>query len=220
MTEKESCTVQSTPQGKSYVWIASPRGRFSPRRLAPTETDRVFFAPDRTIIFHRSEAGHQFVFHMKEDGSQEEKLLPYPDLIMKSVSPDGHWVIAVGPTPAEGKETLTAVFAYPIQDAVPVRICTYCDAAWSQDGKLFYLRIRAEGTGEGGTLFAIAQSLGRPVPNFPPHGVDQEKDFSGLPLVHKLDAEGISHISFGRDPSIYAFSRVSAHRNLYQIPLP
>jgi Tol biopolymer transport system component len=62
------------PQGKSYVWIASLLGRFSPRRLAPTENDRVFFGRDGTIIFHRSEAGHQFVFHMKEDGSQQEKL--------------------------------------------------------------------------------------------------------------------------------------------------
>jgi hypothetical protein len=207
------------PQGKSYVWIASLLGRFSPRRLAPTENDRVFFGRDGTIIFHRSEAGHQFVFHMKEDGSQQEKLLSYPDLIMKSVSPDGHWVIALGPTPAVGKESPTAVFAYPVDGSEPVRICTHCDAAWSHDGKFFYLRVRAEGTGEGGTLFVIAQAPGRPVPNFPAHGVDQEKDFLALPLIQKLDTEGISHISFGRDTSIYAFSRVSVHRNLYQIPL-
>ena len=207
------------PQGKSYVWIASLLGRFSPRRLAPTENDRVFFGRDGTIIFHRSEAGHQFVFHMKEDGSQQEKLLSYPDLIMKSVSPGGHWVVALGPTPAVGKESPTAVFAYPVESGEPVRICTHCDAAWSHDGKFFYLRVRAEGTGEGGTLFVIAQPPGRPLPNFPPHGVDQEKDFLALPLIQKLDTEGISHISFGRDTSIYAFSRVSVHRNLYQIPL-
>jgi eukaryotic-like serine/threonine-protein kinase len=205
-------------QGKSYVWIAPLQRQFSPRWLSPTENDRVFFGPDGTIIFHRSEAGRQFIFHMKEDGTQQEKLLSYPDLIMKSVSPDGQWIIAVGPAP--GEERPTGVFAYPIQNGTPVRICTYCDAAWSHDERFFFLRIRAEGSGEGGKVFVIAQAPGRPTPNFPSDGVDREKDLSGLPVVQKLDVEGISHISFGHDPSVYAFSRVSVHRNLYQIPLP
>jgi serine/threonine protein kinase/Tol biopolymer transport system component len=205
-------------QGKSYVWIASLQRRFSPRQLSPTESDRVFFGPDGAIIFHRSEAGRQFIFHMKEDGSQQEKLLSYPDLIMKSVSPDGRWIIAAGPAP--GEERPTGVFAYPIQSGAPVRICTYCDAAWSHDERFFFLRIRAEGSGEGGKIFVIAQAPGRPTPNFPSDGVDREKDLSGLPVVQKLDAEGISHISFGHDPSVYAFSRVSVHRNLYQIRVP
>ncbi|HXN23537.1 MAG TPA: protein kinase [Candidatus Dormibacteraeota bacterium] len=205
-------------QGKSYVWIASLQRRFSARRLSPTQNARVFFGPDGTIIFHRSEAGHQFVFHMKEDGTQQEKLLSYPDLIMKSVSPDGRWIIALGP--ARGEERPTAVFAYPVQSGAPVRICTYCDAAWSHDDKFFFLRFRAEGSGEGGKVFVIAQAPGRPIPNFSPHGAEREKDLSGLPVVQKLDLEGISHISFGHDPSVYAFSRVSVHRNLYQVPIP
>jgi hypothetical protein len=117
-------------------------------------------------------------------------------------------------------ELTTFGLAYPVQSGASVRICTQCYAAWSHDDKFFYVRIRAEGTGEGGTLFVIAQVPGHPVPNFPPHGVDQEEDFLGLPLVQKLETEGISHISFGRDTSIYAFSRVSVHRNLYRIPLP
>jgi hypothetical protein len=137
---------------------------------------------------------------------------------MKSVSPDGRWIIAAGPAP--GEERPTGVFAYPIQSGAPVRICTYCDAAWSHDERFFFLRIRAEGSGEGGKIFVIAQAPGRPTPNFPSDGVDREKDLSGLPVVQKLDAEGISHISFGHDPSVYAFSRVSVHRNLYQIRVP
>jgi eukaryotic-like serine/threonine-protein kinase len=205
-------------QGQSYVWIASLQRRFSPRRLAPTENDRVFFGPEGEVIFHRSEAGHQFIFRMKDDGSQQEKLLSYPDLIMKSVSPDGQWIIAAGPAP--GEERPTGVFAYPIQTGTPVRICTYCDAAWSHDKRFFFLRFRAEGSGEGGKVFVIAQAPGRPTPNFSPGGVDHEKDLSGLPVVQKLDLDGISHISFGHDPFVYAFSRVSVHRNLYQIPLP
>lgn len=205
-------------QGQSYVWIASLQRRFSPRRLAPTENDRVFFGTGGEVIFHRSEAGHQFIFHMKEDGSQQEKLLSYPDLIMKSVSPDGQWIIAAGPAP--GEERPTGVFAYPIQTGTPVRICTFCDAAWSHDKRFFFLRFRAEGSGEGGKVFVIAQAPGRPTPNFSPGGVDHEKDLSGLPVVQKLDLDGISHISFGHDPFVYAFSRVSVHRNLYQIPLP
>jgi hypothetical protein len=204
-------------QGKSYVWIASLQRRFSPRRLSSTENDRVFFGPDGTIIFHRSEGGHQFVFHMKDDETQQEKLLSYPDLIMKSVSPDGQWIIALGS--ALGRERPTAVFAYPIHGGTPVRVCTYCDAAWSHDGRFFFVRFRAEGSGEGGKVFVIAQAPGRPTPNFPSGGVEREKDLSGLSVVRKLDVEGISHIAFAPDTSVYALSRVSVHRNLYQIPL-
>ena len=177
----------------------------------------MFFGPEGEVIFHRSEAGRQFIFRMKEDGSQQEKLLSYPDLIMKSVSPDGQWIIAAGP--AQGEERPTGVFAYPVKSGTPVRICTYCDAAWSRDQKFFFVRLRAEGSGEGGKVFVIAQAPGRPTPNFSPDGVDHEKDLSGLPVVQKVDLEGISHISFGHDPSVYAFSRVSVHRNLFQIPL-
>lgn len=200
----------------SFVWIASLERRFPPRQLSPTENARAFFGPDGTIIFHRSEAGHQFIFHMNEDGSHQEKLLSSPDLIMKSISPDRSWIIAAGP--ASGDERPTGVFAYPIRSGSPIRICTFCDASWSQDGKLFFLRIRAEGSGEGGMVFVIAQVPNRPVPNFPPNGAEAEKDLSGLSVVQKLDAEHISHISF-RDTSVYAFSRVSVHRNLYQIPV-
>jgi serine/threonine protein kinase/Tol biopolymer transport system component len=208
----------SDAQGQSYVWIASLQRRFSPRRLAQTENDRVFFGPEGEVIFHRSEAGHQFIFRMKDDGSQQEKLLSYPDLIMKSVSPDGQWIIAAGPAP--GEERPTGVFAYPIKNGSPVRICTYCDAAWSHDQRFFFVRFRAEGSGEGGKAFVIAQAPGRPTPNFSPDGVDHEKDLSGLSVVQKIDLEGISHISFGHNPSVYAFSRVSVHRNLYQVPVP
>jgi hypothetical protein len=144
----------------------------------------VFFGPDRTIIFHRSEGGHQFVFHMKDDETQQEKLLSYPDLIMKSVSPDGQWIIALGS--ALGKERPTAVFAYPIHGGTPVRVCTYCDAAWSHDGRFFFVRFRAEGSGEGGKVFVIAQAPGRPTPNFPSGGVEREKDLSGLSVFGSL----------------------------------
>jgi hypothetical protein len=69
-------------------------------------------------------------------------------------------------------------------------------------------------------VFVIAQAAERPTPNFSPDGVDHEKNLSGLPVVQKVDLEGISHISFGHNPSVYAFSRVSVHRNLYQVPVP
>ena len=101
---------------------------------------------------------------MKDDGSQQEKLLSYPDLIMKSVSPDGQWIIAAGPAP--GEERPTGGFAYPIKNGSPVRICTYCDAAWSHDQRFFFVRFRAEGSGEGGKAFVIAQAPGGPLPTF------------------------------------------------------
>jgi serine/threonine protein kinase/Tol biopolymer transport system component len=205
-------------QGKSHVWIASFQRPSSARRLSPTELDRVSLGPDGSIIFQRSEAGHQYIFHIKEDGTQQERLLPFPDLLLKAVSPDRQWMIVEAPAPGEDRPS--GVFAYPIHGGTPVRICGFCDAGWSQDERFFFVRIRAEGAGEGGKVFGIALARGRILPPFPPGGINRGDDLSGMAVAQELDTEGIPHISFGRDPSVYAFSRVNAHRDLYRIPVP
>jgi Tol biopolymer transport system component len=205
-------------QGKSHVWIASLQTPSSARRLSPTELDRVFLRPDGAIVFQRSEAGHQYIFQIKEDGTQLEKLLPFPDMLLKAVSPDRQWLIVEAPTP--GDDRPTGVLAYPLHGGTPVRICGFCDAGWSHDERFFFARIRAEGAGEGGKVFVIALARGQVLPRFPPGGINRDGDFSGVAVVQELDTEGIQHISFGLDPSVYAFSRVNAHRDLYRIPVP
>jgi len=204
-------------QGLSHLWIASLEHSFQPRQLAVGIKRAVLFVANGELLFERSEAGRQFIFHIKEDGTQLEKLLPYPGLNLKAVSPDGRWVIVTAPT-AEGSRP-TGLLAYSIKGGHPARICTFCDAAWSRDGRLFYLRFRTEGGGTGGTVFALTLSAGESLPKLPSGGADREEDLEGLPVARRLDLVDVPHISFSADPSVYAFSRVTAHRNLFRIPV-
>jgi eukaryotic-like serine/threonine-protein kinase len=204
-------------EGQAHLWIASLEHRFQPQQL-PASTDRILFGPTGSLLFERSEGGLQFIFRMQDDGTQLGRLLSHSGLGLKAVSPDGQWVIVGAPT-AEGSR-LSGMFAYPVKGGNPIRICTFCDAAWSRDGRRFYLRLRTEGEGTGGTVFAITLPSGRSLPEFPAGGVDREQDLAGLPVAQRLELKDIPRISFSSDTSVYAFSRVTAHRNLFRIPLP
>jgi hypothetical protein len=113
----------------------------------------------------------------------------------------------------------SGLLAYPIQGGSPIRICTFCDAAWSHDEGFFYLRLRNEGGGEGGRAFVLALPSGKSLPKLPRGGVDREEDLAGLPVVRTIELMDVPHISFSIDPAVYAFSRVKVQRNLFRIPL-
>jgi hypothetical protein len=177
----------------------------------------VLFASNGALLFERSEGGLQFIFRMQDDGTQLGRLFSYPGLGLKAISPDGQWVI-VGAQTAEGSK-LSGMFAYPIKGGNPIRICAFCDATWSRDGRLFYLRLRTEGQGTGGTVYAITLASGQSLPKLQRGGVDRDQDLVGLPVAQRFELKDMPHISFGTDTSVYAFSRVTAHRNLFRIPL-
>jgi hypothetical protein len=50
------------------------------------------------------------------------------------------------------------------------------------------------------------------VPALPPAGVKSPDDLKNLP--------GVQIVAPGTSPSTYAFTKTSAHRNLYRVPLP
>jgi serine/threonine protein kinase/Tol biopolymer transport system component len=200
--------------GQSHLWISSLEHRSQPQQL-PVATDRVLFAGNGSLLFEHSEGGLQFIFRMRDDGTQLGRLFSNPGLGLKAVSPDGRWVIV---QTAEGSKR-SGVFAYPINGGNPIRICTFCDATWSRDGRLFYLRLRTEGQGTGGAVYALTPPAGQSFPKLPAGGVDREQDLAGLAVAQRFELKDMPHISFGTDSSVYAFSRVTAHRNLFRIPL-
>ena len=89
---------------------------------------------------------------------------------------------------------------------------------WSADGKFLYFSYIGMGTSlEGGKSFALPIRDGKPLPDLPASGVRSEAEAAALPGVHVIEH---GNISPGRDPSVYAFTRISAHRNLYRVPVP
>jgi hypothetical protein len=68
-----------------------------------------------------------------------------------------------------------------------------------------------------GKTFTLPIPSGSPLPVLPAEGVRSEAEAARLPGVRIIEHGDISP---GPDPSVYAFMKVTAHRNLYRVPLP
>ena len=167
------------------------------------------------MSFRDSEGKSNFVYRMKEDGTDRRKIMPDPIIHLYGVSPDGQWVAAMAAV--SGEETSWAVLAYPSGGGSPVRICDICLVTWGPDGKLLYLWFGGM-VGRGlGKTFVIGLPPGKALPALPRAGLRAEADLAGLPVLQVIDRSGISP---GPNRLVYAFSQVTAHRNLYRIPVP
>jgi Tol biopolymer transport system component len=207
--------------GKSRIWLASLDRRFPPRQLSNAEGDQPFFSRASQIIFRGAEGAAQFVFRIREDGSEMEKMVFDVTNNIEAVSPDGSWVVASVAVPGASEEDRpTGFLAYPVSGGPPTRICAFCDVGWSGDGRFFYLRLRSAGMGEGGTAFVIALPPGKTLPPLPQGGIQSEADLARLRVVQRIELTDVPHISFAPSFSVYAFSRATVQRNLYRIPAP
>ena len=98
--------------GHSSIWIAPTDRRSSPVKLSSTANDDFpHFLPDGDIVFRSSEAGVNFFFRMKADGTWRRKAIPEHILDPVSVSSDGRWLVAAVPGPDQDHGVLTKAFA-------------------------------------------------------------------------------------------------------------
>jgi len=83
--------------------------------------------------------------------------------------------------------------------------------SWSADGKLLYLHIWALVT------YSVPLRAGQILPPLPGAGIGSAEDAAALPGARAFPVPGAFA---GPNPSVYAYSKVSAHRNIYQVPVP
>ena len=75
--------------------MAVPRRGGSPRWIAGWRTS----ARRRSGVREAEEKGAIFIYRVKEDGSELQKMIPTPMLFPFGVSPDGRWVPAADALP-------------------------------------------------------------------------------------------------------------------------
>jgi eukaryotic-like serine/threonine-protein kinase len=209
--------------GKRRLWLASLERRFAPRRI-PSSVDwdeaRPVCGASGDIFFRELGPSSDGIHRMKEDGTGRQRVVPDAVGALMSVSPDGEW-ISVRSTSLSGEETSGSlpVAAYPVRGGPPVKICEGCrNIKWSADGRFLYFSYVGMGLfTETGTTFALPIRPGMALPNLPSSGVRSKAEAAALPGVRVIEH---GNISPGRDPSVYAFTKISAHRNLYRVPVP
>jgi Tol biopolymer transport system component len=209
--------VSIDTEGRSGIWVAAVDGRSAPRRLASFEWHvRALFDPKGGVLFVAGERGAPFLYRIQEDGSGLQKVLPTPISFIYDVSPDGS---ALGLWEGE------SVVVYPAAGGTPTLICSDCATAgeenrgvtpplikWAPDGKLMYLH-----SARTRQTFAVPLRPGQVLPPLPTGGLGSLADAARLPGARLLsDARVFS----SADASVYAFPRVSTHRNIFRVSVP
>ena len=167
----------------------------------------------------RQEKDGTFVYHVKEDGSDLRRVIPQAVFFLYGVSPDGKHLVAW--MTGTDEESANAVKVYPVEGGSPTMVCGSCayrtDGApqplsWSPDGKLLYLGLMG-----GNNVYTVALRPGRILPPLPPAGIRSFEDVAALPGAKPFPVPGAVP---SPDPSVYAYPKVSAQRNIYRITVP
>jgi eukaryotic-like serine/threonine-protein kinase len=204
--------------GRSQLWLA-PLDASSPPRRLPSKgySARALFDPHGGVLFVDEDGGAPYLFHVNDDGTGMQKLFPRSVLFLYSVSSDGK---AVAVWADNGS---IEVDAY--DGSSQTVICQHCGTAgeenrgvtpamvsWSPDRKFLY--VHASRTRQS---YAVPLPPGQLVPPLPPAGLARLTDAANLPGA-KTFPEPRAY--GGADPSVYAYPRVTTHRNIYRIPAP
>jgi Tol biopolymer transport system component/predicted Ser/Thr protein kinase len=207
--------------GHPQLLLAPLDGSSPPRRLDSKEYfSRALFDPHGGVLFVGAENGIEYLYHVNDDGTGLRKLLPEPVLFLYAVSPDGN---AVAVWTASGANGDVEVDGY--DGRAKTLICKGCGTAgeenrgvtppllsWSPDRKFLY--VHSTGTRQS---YAVPLPPGQLVPPLPPGGLARLSDAANLPGAKTFPEV---RASGGANPSVYAYPRVTTHRNIYRIPVP
>ncbi|HEY6465703.1 MAG TPA: winged helix-turn-helix domain-containing protein [Candidatus Acidoferrales bacterium] len=214
----------SVPHGApSQIWIVSRDRSSEPRMLTSSGEDRPNFAADGYIVFRASENGSNYVFRMKQDGTDRAKVFPGAIIDFSAVSPDGRWVLAF--VLVSNEPDPTANDALPLESGPAKRICPgSCAAGWSPEGTRFYVEPSFDGP---------IKAVVMPVPKgdsfpklLPATGVRSVDDFRSVSGASVIDLSQIDpnrcgcNLAPGLENGTFAYVKTVVHRNLFEVPLP
>jgi Tol biopolymer transport system component len=207
--------VRVDANGQSSVWEATLDGSAAPKQLSALQAIRVLYGPSDDVYFVGGEAPTLYVYRVARTGGTPRKIVPGAANYLYAVSPDGKWLAAwIG---------LSVAF-YPVDGGDPKMLCAQCGTAgeeqrgvtpalvrWSSDGRTLYLY----GVGARAT-YAVALPPGAMVPPLPDKGFFTIEE-AAKALGGKAIADSRAYPS--DDPEVYAFPKVSSHRNIYRVSL-
>jgi eukaryotic-like serine/threonine-protein kinase len=211
---KQALVEATGPTEISQLWLVPIDHRMPPRAIPNTNGAlESALAPNGDVFFMGKEGNSYFLYHVKEDGTGIEKVLPTPIIDLFGVSADGKWVMVR--EAVKNEASVRVIVAYPLQGGSPVHITQGFGAStWSFDGRWLYITWFTEGP-NGGKTIALPIPEGRDFPAMPPDGIKTYMEGAALPGAKLFDRI----ISPGPSPSVYAFTPLNVHRNLFRIPL-
>jgi DNA-binding winged helix-turn-helix (wHTH) protein/Tol biopolymer transport system component len=198
----------------SQLWIV-PLDVSSPARLIASGGEVwPHFGPDGEVLFQMSDGNANYLARLKKDGSDRSKVVPYPTGNIQGMSPDRRWIV-LGIRLAD--RSAGAEMALPVSGRAPRQICaSFCPVAWAPDGRFLYVGVEPSSRTSLGKTLAIPLAQGEMLPNLPASGIRGPEDVSAFPRARLIAGWRISP---GLDPSTFAYTKVTMHRNLFRISL-
>ncbi len=176
------------------------------------DEDQPSFDDAGNIYFRASEGGANFLYRMKEDGSERGKVWPNAIFEFDTIAPNGEWAIA-GMAASRNPETTYDTMAIPLGGGDPLRVCpNYCAAGWSNRGRVFVIHLSDMGSAKT-VLAPLAPD--ESVPRLPAEGLEPNGGAETLKGARIVDNSIIPGPVAGK----YVWLRESVHRNPYRIPL-
>jgi len=118
--------------------------------------------------------------------------------------------------PITGEEAKLAAVAVPLQGGPLVRVHSGSGwVKWAPDGRFLYIS-EVSGKKTNRTL-VLPIAAGKALPSLPPSGVRSFEEGAALTGARVIEQAGLAP---GPDPSTYAYTKTTVHRNLFRIPLP
>jgi DNA-binding winged helix-turn-helix (wHTH) protein/Tol biopolymer transport system component len=210
---KEVAFTMSDQGSRSNIWVAPTGRRSSPVLISSAVAeDAPLLLPGGDLVFRATEGGANFVYRMKTNGSDRQKISPERIFDIYSISPDGRWVIAE--TPGFGGEehiTQGTTKAFAVDGTATVPLCTgYCMVSWDTTGGFVYFRFPQVKEGS----YALPAMRDSGLPGIPP-SVTSIEGIANLKAITAIPWEVESAVN----PYVYAYTRLNTRRNLYRISL-
>ncbi len=199
------------------LWIGSTDGSAPARLLVNQECNRALFAPDGEIYFAGGGDDGMYLQKINADGSGLQRVIPEKTTFLYDISPDGKW-LAVWTTAG------TDIKIYRSDGTDSVRMCAGCASggaeergitppmvSWSRNGKEMWLYSRRPNQ-----IYTVPLRSGESLPVIPPGGISWRDGVPAIPGVGIIAQRAFT----GPDPQVYAYLKVSTHRNIYRVPVP
>jgi serine/threonine protein kinase/WD40 repeat protein len=209
---REVAFAMKDQSGHAGLWIAPTSRRSSPVRISSTAVeDSPFFLPNGDLVFRAIEGGSNFLYRMKTDGTGRRKITPEHIVDIKSVSPDGRWVVSGGL--GSDQEHTPGIRAFALDGSAEVTLCVVnCELHWDMSGKFAILNFDTLPRGS----YALPVMRDSGLPKIPLSERPHIPDFPNSKAITTIPWYVESAVS----PSVYAYTRQNTRRNLYRIPLP
>jgi serine/threonine protein kinase/Tol biopolymer transport system component len=195
--------------GKLRLWLAPLDRRSAPRQIPNVEGEQPLFGANGEIFFRKIEGSSAFLYSVQEDGAGLRKAYEPSVVDVFGVYPDHKWLLVGAGTQGE--------VIVPTGGGAPVftHVRPPEWLRWSGDGKHLFLCAAHETRSRSyilplppGEVFpkSLASAGSFPV----------EAELAKLPGVKVVP---LGDVVPGPTADIYAFTRETVQRNLYQIPL-